>query len=191
MNICVYGAASNKVPQEFINKTEELGNLMASRGHTVVFGGGANGMMGAVARGAASGGGNILGIVPKFFNADGVLFKGCSELIFTDTMRQRKQLMEERSDGFIVAPGGIGTFDEFFEILTLRSLGRHSKPIAIFNVNGYYNALEQMLDNAIDGGFMEPAVKDLCGFFDCSKKLLDYLETYSGFTARVEDMKSV
>ncbi len=176
MNICVYGAASPDVPQEMIEKTEELGKFLATRGHRVVFGGGANGMMGAIARGARAESGEIIGIVPKFFNVDGVLFNDCTEIFFTETMRERKQLMEEKSAAFIVTPGGIGTFDEFFEILTLRSLGRHNKPIAVFNVGGYYNAMETMLDKAIEGGFMKPAAKELCGFFQEPQALVAYLE---------------
>ena len=138
MNICVYGAASNDISPNIIKKTEDLGREMAERGHALVFGGGNNGMMGASARGAHQGGGEIIGIAPRFFNADGVFFAGCTEFFLTDTMRERKKLMEEKSDAFIVTPGGIGTFDEFFEILTLRSLGQHTKAIAVYNIDGYY-----------------------------------------------------
>ena len=155
MNICVYGASSNEIDKSFIEKTEELGAVMAERGHGLVFGGGAKGLMGAAARGVFSGKGKIIGIAPSFFNVDGILFEHCDEFIYPETMRERKRVMEEKSDAFIVTPGGIGTFDEFFEILTLRSLGRHTKAIAVYNIDGYYNALEDLLDNAVKGGFMK------------------------------------
>ena len=83
-----------------------------------------------------------LGIAPRFFDKPGVLYENCSEFIFTDTMRERKQLLEERSEATIVAPGGIGTYEEFFEILTLKSLGRIDRPIVIYNINGYYDRMK-------------------------------------------------
>lgn len=191
MNLTVYGAASKEVANEKVVKTEELGALIARRGHTVVFGGGANGMMGAVARGAHREGGKIIGIAPRFFSADGMLFENCTELIRTDTMRERKQILEDKADGFIITPGGIGTFDELFEILTLRSLGRHDKPIAIYDIDNYYSALEALFDRAVEGKFMKPAVKELCKFFTDPLEMLEYLENFRGTTVKVEDMKSV
>ncbi len=191
MNICVYGAASNDISPNIIKKTEDLGREMAKRGHALVFGGGNGGMMGASARGAHEGGGEIIGIAPRFFNADGVFFADCTEFFLTDTMRERKKLMEEKSDAFIVTPGGIGTFDEFFEMFTLRSLGRHTKAIAVYNIEGYYDALEDLLDNAVKGGFMKQAAKDLIGFFNDEKELLDYIENYKGEVVTSFDMKNI
>ena len=156
MNICLYGASSNAIAKSYINPTEELGAKIAERGHTLIYGGGAEGLMGAAARGAYSQGGKIIGIVPSFLNVDGILFDNCDEMIFTETMRERKQLLEEKSDAFIVTPGGVGTFDEFFEILTLKQLGRHSKPIAVFNINGYFDSLIEQLKNAVHKQFMNP-----------------------------------
>ena len=119
MKICVYGAASSEIDKSFLEAGEELGRQIVERGHGLVFGGGANGMMGAVARGVDSKGGYILGIAPGFFNVDGVSYDNCTEFIHTDTMRERKREMEENGEAFIITPGGIGTLDEFFEILTL------------------------------------------------------------------------
>ena len=104
--------------------------------------------MGAAVKGVQAKGGYSLGVAPHFFDKPGILHDSCNEFIFTDTMRQRKQIMEERSDAFITVPGGIGTFEEFFEILTLRQLNRHHKPIAVFNINGYYDHLTAMIDHA-------------------------------------------
>ena len=176
MNICLYGASSSAIAKSYINPTEELGAKIAERGHTLIYGGGAEGLMGAAARGAYSQGGKIIGIVPSFLNVDGILFDNCDEMIFTETMRERKQLMEEKSDAFIVTPGGVGTFDEFFEILTLKQLGRHSKPIAVFNINGYFDSLIEQLKNAVRKQFMNPESFELCFFTDNADKLINYLE---------------
>ena len=176
MNICLYGASSSAIAKSYINPTEELGAKIAERGHTLIYGGGAEGLMGAAARGAYSQGGKIIGIVPSFLNVDGILFDNCDEMIFTETMRERKQLMEEKSDAFIVTPGGVGTFDEFFEILTLKQLGRHSKPIAVFNINGYFDNLIEQLKNAVRKQFMNPESFELCFFTDNADKLINYLE---------------
>lgn len=176
MNICLYGASSNAIAKSYINPTEELGAKIAERGHTLIYGGGAAGLMGAAARGVYSRGGKIIGIVPSFLNVDGILFDKCDEMIFTETMRERKQLMEERADAFIVTPGGVGTFDEFFEILTLKQLGRHSKPIAVFNINGYFDSLIEQLKNAVHKQFMSPESFELCMFTDNADKLINYIE---------------
>lgn len=183
MNICVYGASSNKIDQKYVTATEQLGRLMAERGHTLIYGGGSGGMMGAAARGMYGAGGTIIGVAPTFFIEQGVLYEHCTDFIYTETMRERKQIMEDRSDAFIMSPGGIGTFEEFFEILTLRQLRRHNKPIAVFNVGGYYDGLISFLDSAIEKGFMTPACRKLFGTFDDAATMLDYIEHYTDDTA--------
>lgn len=176
MNICLYGASSSAIAKAYVNPTEELGAKIAERGHTLIYGGGASGLMGAAARGAYSRKGEIIGVVPSFLNVDGILFDNCTDLIFTETMRERKALMEQKSDAFIMTPGGIGTFDEFFEILTLKQLGRHSKPIAVFNINGYFDSLIDQLKNAVRKQFMNPEAFELFIVSDSADKLLNYLE---------------
>ena len=118
MRVCVYGASSTELEQKYIDAVYELGKEMAARNMGLVFGGGAQGMMGAAARGVRDGGGSIIGVAPDFFDVDGVLFPDCTEFIYTKTMRERKQILEDSSDAFIITPGGFGTLDEFFEILT-------------------------------------------------------------------------
>ena len=176
MNICLYGASSSAIAKAYVNPTEELGAKIAERGHTLIYGGGAAGLMGAAARGAYSRGGEIIGVVPSFLNVDGILFDNCTELIFTETMRERKALMEQKSDAFIMTPGGVGTFDEFFEILTLKQLGRHSKPIAVFNINGYFDSLITQLENAVHKQFMNPEIFELFISTERADRLIDYLE---------------
>ena len=179
MKICVYGAASNEIDKSFLTAGENLGREMGKRNHSLVFGGGASGLMGAVARGISEENGEIVGIAPSFFNVDGILFEKCSEMIYTDTMRERKMLMESKSDAFIVTPGGIGTFEEFFEILTLRSLNRHKKPIAIFNTNGYYDNLIEFLQNGVEQNFLKSANLELFFVSENENEILDYLENYT------------
>ena len=179
MKICIYGASSNIIDKSFIDAGEQLGKEIAQNGHSVIFGGGAAGLMGAVARGMRSKGGNIIGVTPTFFKVDGMLFEDCTDMIYTETMRERKKLLEEMSDAFIVTPGGIGTFDEFFEIYTLRQLGVHQKPIAILNTDGYYDSLIDMLKYAIDKNFMPEANMNLLFISDNPKEILNHIENYN------------
>lgn len=176
MNICMYGASSTDLDKIYYDAAEHLGRRIAARGHGLVFGGGAQGLMGATARGLAAGGGRITGIAPRFFDKPGILYKECSEFIFTDTMRERKELMEKLSDAFIMAPGGIGTYEEFFEVLTLKQLGQLNKPIAVFNVNGYYDLLLRLLEDTVSKGFMKASCLDIFGILDDADQMLDYIE---------------
>lgn len=180
MNICVYGAASSLINDSYIEAGKDLGRRMVERGHGLVFGGGQNGMMGALARGVHEKNGYILGVIPEFFHEGGaeVSYKECTEYIYTDTMRERKRLLEEKSDAFIISPGGIGTLDEFFEILTLKQLGRHNKAIAMYNINGFYNELDMMMNTSIAEKFITDDCKDLYKVFNNADEMLDYIEKY-------------
>lgn len=177
MNICIYGSASNDIAKKYIERTENLSVMLAKRGHSLVFGGGANGLMGAAARGFHSQGAKITGVVPTFFNVDGILFEDC-EMIRTETMRQRKQKMDDLAEGFITTPGGIGTYEEFFEIITLKQLGRSQKPLVLFNVDGYFEPLRALLQNCVDGGFMPDKTMELCYFSDSEADIINYIENY-------------
>ena len=176
MNICIYGASSDNINQKYWNAVFELGKTMATRGHSLVFGGGTSGLMGAAVRGVQNAGGFSVGIAPRFFDKPGILHNSCNEFIFTDTMRERKQIMEDRSDAFIAVRGGIGTFEELFEILTLKQLGRHSKPVAVFNINGYYDSLCEMMKHASDEGFMRSGSENILMVYDNINSILDYIE---------------
>ena len=186
MNICIYGASSRKLAKEYYDAAEALGALMAQQGHTLVFGGGQEGIMGAVARGAHAHGGKIIGIAPRFFDQPGILFADCTEFIYTDTMRERKALMEEHSEAFIVLPGGIGTYEEFFEMLTLKQLGRHNKPMVMLNTRGYYGPMAAMLQNTVDEDFMSADCMDLFGVCDSPEDALDYVLTAKLVTGSIE-----
>ena len=177
MNICIFGASSENICRTYKDSVFAFGCEMARRGHGLVFGGGSGGLMGAAVRGVQAQNGYSLGVAPYFFDKPGILHDSCTEFIFTDTMRQRKQIMEDRSDAFVAVPGGIGTFEEFFEILTLRQLRQHDKPIAVFNINGYYDNLTAMIGKAFDEGFMRSGSENLYKTFTKPDILLDYLET--------------
>ena len=178
MRICVYGAASNSIDRIYLEKVEELGLEMTRRGHSLVFGGGANGLMGAVARGVDKGGGYILGVIPTFFDDENIegVFDKCDELIGTKTMRERKQIMEDNADAFIVTPGGVGTFEEFFEMLTSKQLCRHNKPIVLFNVENYFKELNDMVIASVNKKFIRKGCLELYEVIDNLEELFAYLE---------------
>lgn len=176
MNICVFGASSEAIDPKYIEAGERLGKSMESKGHSLVFGGGATGLMGAVVRGITEKGGTSIGVAPTFFDKSGVLFEKCTEFYFTETMRERKELMDQKSEAFIMTPGGIGTMEEFFEIFTLRQLRRHDKPIGILNTGGYYDELIQMLIHTAEQGFMEMKCMDTLCVSDDPEELLAMVE---------------
>ena len=193
MRICVYGAASSTIDKEYVELVENLGEEMAKRGHNLVFGGGGTGLMGAVARGVHRGGGDILGVIPKFFKEENIecIFEFCNELILPDTMRERKQIMEDNADAFIMVPGGVGTFDEFFEILTLKQLKRHNKAMTVLNVRGYYDAFVNMMTNAVEEGFVAEKNLELFKVFDGADEMLDYIEGYEEADFSVEEVRNI
>lgn len=191
MTICVYGAASDKIDSAYIKAVEELGRKMAKRGHALVYGAGASGLMGAVARGVYAEGGEITGVAPTFFNVDGVLFEHCTQLVYTETMRERKQIMEDTADAFIMVPGGVGTFDEFFEILTLKQLDRHNKAMVVFNSNHYYDALGAMMEKAVSEGFVSEPTLELYQVMDDVDAILDYIEHYTAGKLDVNELRNL
>lgn len=179
MKICVFGASSRDLRQEYYDAAFALGAEMARRGHELVFGGGTSGLMGAAARGMASAGAKgIIGVAPRFFDEPGILYEGCTQMIFTETMSERKKTMEDMSEAFITLPGGIGTFEEFFEALTLKQLGRHAKAMAVLNTLGYYDSMEAMLVKAVEQKFFPEDGHALYAVFDEPRALLDYVESY-------------
>jgi uncharacterized protein (TIGR00730 family) len=191
MRICVFGAASPTIDPEYIEKVEAMGKEMAKRGHSLVFGAGANGLMGAAARGVHQGGGRVLGVIPKFFDEENVeaIYDRCDELIFTETMRQRKETMENNADAFIVVPGGIGTFEEHFEILTSKQLCRHNKPIAIYNLQGYYNEINYAMEQAMAKNFIRDNCRELYLTTDSMEEMFRYIEAPVTPVRSVKELK--
>ena len=154
MIIGIFGASSNRLEPAYFEAAERLGALIAESGDSILFGGGADGLMGACAGGAKSCGGRIIGVAPKFFDEPGFLMRDCDEFLMTETMAQRKEHMLRRSDAFIALPGGIGTMDEFFEVITLKQLGLAQGPLVLLNTNGFYDPLLVFLDQMAAQGFM-------------------------------------
>ena len=180
MKICIFGAASAQIDRCYVEAVEDLAEKMAKRGHSLVFGAGGSGLMGAAARGTKRGGGYIHGVIPKFFREERLesIYDQCDELTFTDTMAERKTTMDDDCDAFIIVPGGIGTLEEFYEVITLKQLGRHHKAIAFYNLNGYYDTLEKFMHEMSEKKFMAAACHEMYRIFTDAEELFAYLENY-------------
>ena len=191
MKICLFGSASNRIDPIYIEKTEKLGREIARRGHTLVFGGGGNGLMGAAARGVKAAGGEIIGVIPRFFEDQKIeaAYEDCTELILCDTMNERKQIMEDLADAFLITPGGIGTYDEFFEVLTNKQLGLHEKPIAVYNIDGFYDELETMMYKAMNKRFIKANCRMLYMTFTDREEMLGYIEHILPLGLKLRDLK--
>lgn len=176
--ICVFGASSATLDQSYYDQAHELGKMLAQASYDLVYGAGNLGIMGAVARGVKEGQGKIIGVIPSFLNMEGVAYPHCDELIVTETMRERKAEMEKRADGFIALPGGYGTFEELLEVLTLKQLSRHNKPIVIVNTNGYYDALLAQMEVCIEQNFAKPSCRELYAVCENGQQTIEYLKSY-------------
>ena len=153
-NVCVYSASSTKIAPAYFATADELGRLLAIRGINLINGAGSIGLMAATSNATLAAGGTVTGVIPRFMVEQGWNHTGLTRLVETETMHERKQLMAEMSDGVIALPGGCGTMEELLEIITWKQLGLYLKPIVILNVNGFYNPLLEMLQQAIDENFM-------------------------------------
>ncbi len=176
--ICVFAGSSKGSKDEYIKVTQNLGNLLAQKGITLVYGGGNVGLMKIIADSVLEAKGKVIGIIPKTIDKLEVTHNDITELHIVDSMHQRKAMMEEMSDSFIVLPGGLGTLDEMFEVLSWCQLGFHHKPCGILNIGGYYDSLLKFLDEMIDDNF---ASKDLYSFLLVAHKpdqILDKILNY-------------
>lgn len=153
-NVCVYSASSTQIAPVYFQVAEELGRLLAEKHINLINGAGYRGLMGTTSNAALAAGGTVTGIIPRFMVEQGWHHQGLTRLVETETIHERKQLMADLSDGVIALPGGCGTLEELLEIITWKQLGLYLKPIVILNVDGYYNPLIEMLQNAISGNFM-------------------------------------
>ncbi len=148
--VCVFCGSSSGSNPEIVETTRQLGRMLAERGIGLVYGGGSVGLMGELADAVLSAGGRVIGVIPQFLLDKEVGHAGLSELRVVATMHERKALMAELSDAFIALPGGIGTFEEFFEIWTWGQLGLHAKPYAVLNVAGFFDLLLSFLDHVVE-----------------------------------------
>ena len=152
--ICVSCGSSDQVNEHYLQAATELGHALADGGYSLVYGGGGTGLMGRVSRAALQSGAKVIGVIPEIFNTDVLAQRGLSELHVVKDMSSRKVMMAELSQAFIALPGGFGTFDELFEILTWAQLGLHQRPIGLLDVNGYFDPCMALIDQARNEGFI-------------------------------------
>ena len=174
-SVCVYCGSSSRVSDTYKDAAHQLGTLLGQKGHQLVYGGGRVGLMGIVADATLAAGGSVVGIIPEHIQVLEVEHTGLTELLVVDSMHTRKRMMVDRSDAFVVLPGGLGTLDETFEILTWKQLRLHDKPVVVANVDGYWNALEELLDHMIAQGFAQPAHRKLFTVVDRIEDVLPAL----------------
>lgn len=160
--ICVYCSSSEGIDESYKELACAVGSELAARGHTLVSGGGRVSMMGRVAVAARAGGARTIGVIPQALHEAEVGDVDAEELIVTQTMRQRKSLMDANSDAFLALPGGIGTLEELFEVWVARSLGMHSKPVVVLDPDGTYAGLRQQIDALVARGFVRPEAGAAC-----------------------------
>lgn len=177
MKVCLFGASSNALDAAYYSDARKLGNLLALAGDALVYGGSERGIMKACADGIMDCGGRLIGVAPLFFRDAGVVSGRCSEVIYTRTMSERKQKMEDNSDAFIVLPGGVGTFDELFETITLKQLNFHSKPIVLLNTLDYFNETIAMLSAAAEKGFLGKGCLNLFQVCSTPEEAVSYIHS--------------
>lgn len=177
-SICVFCSSSDHAPGAYSNAARELGAEIGRRGKTLVYGGTTVGLMGALALATSNSGGRVIGVVPRSMVEIGIANHEAHELIVTETLRERKGTMDLRADAFVAMPGGIGTLEEVMEILTLKQLRVHTKPIVLLNTNGFYDPLIKLLDQMIEQRMARPSVHDLWAAVPSPNALFDYLDSY-------------
>ncbi len=177
MNICVYCSASDHIDTVYYESARELGRLLAEQGHTLVYGGGSVGMMGALALSVKENNGTVIGVIPQDLKDRELGFHDGDELIITNKMSERKHTMDKLSDAFITLPGGFGTLDELFATITLKQLGFMEKEIVIVNVCGFYDLLRPFLANLIEQQFAAQNDDRLYHFSDSVYDAMQYLGT--------------
>jgi len=159
--ICVYCGSNFNGDPELRNAIKQLADVLVKQDIKLVYGGGSVGVMGVIADDVLQSGGSVTGVIPQFLMDKEVGHKGVTEMIITENMHQRKQKMADLSDGFIILPGGFGTLEEFFEVLTWLQLGLHNKPIGVLNVGGFYDPLFAQMEMMVKSRFLKPANRDL------------------------------
>lgn len=176
--LCIYCGSSPGTDPEISNQARRLGNLLADRQITLVYGAAKIGVMGAVAQGALDNGGKVIGVIPEFLMIKEVVHTGLSELIVNDTMHERKMKLQELSDGFITLPGGFGTMEELFEVLTWSQLALHQKPVGMLNVNGFYDDLLAAMKTMVRKGFLKQENLDILLIDTTIEGLIKQMEAY-------------
>jgi hypothetical protein len=175
-SICVYcGSARGRSPR-YVAAARELGEAMAERSIRLIYGGARIGMMGEVADAVMKNGGEVIGVIPEHLQTTEVGHSGITELKVVESMHVRKKLMFDLSDGFAVLPGGYGTLDELFEIITWRMLKLHDKPVVVLNIDGYWDQFQKLIDQLIDEGFARPDSRQYFSVVNSVGRMFDLLE---------------
>lgn len=176
--VCIFASAANTQNEIYNKSAFELGSKLAKNGFTMIFGAGGTGLMGQCAKGLKSFGGHLIGVIPEFLIAPGICFNDIDQTIVTKTMHERKQTMENMSDAFIALPGGFGTFEEILEVITLKLVCEHAKPIVILNPCGYYDKLKGAFDFIFAEKFADISFADTFFFANNVDLAISYILNY-------------
>jgi len=177
--ICVYCSSSEALAPSYFAAATEFGALLAQRKYTLVYGGGRIGLMGAVARAVHQHGGKVIGVIPQSLQDKEVGYNGADELVITKDLRDRKAIMEARADAFVALPGGFGTLEELLEVLTLKQLQFHTKPIILVNTNHFYDHFIQLCEHIYAERFAKPDSRRLYHLAPDPASVFSHLETYA------------
>lgn len=175
-SICVFAGSSDLAIDRYRSEVEKLGEYLVSRGVNIVYGAGRVGLMGILSRKVHSLGGKLIGVVPGYFNTWRLVFDKCDELIVTRDLQERKAVMASKADAFLVLPGGIGTLDEFAEVLAWKQAHQHSKPIFLMNLCSFYNPLISLFENMLKENFVKPSHLDLFQVFESVNEFIEFSE---------------
>lgn len=177
-NICVYCSSSNAVDEKYFIVARKLGETIAKNGDHLIYGGANLGLMGEIAKTVKANGGKVLGVLPRSLHERKLAFHEADELIITETMRERKEIMDQRADAFIALPGGFGTLEELIEIITLKQLNYHKKPVIILNVDGFYQKLYELFEVYFANKFANPDYENLYTFQTDVNGTFNYIDNY-------------
>jgi uncharacterized protein (TIGR00730 family) len=180
LSICVFCGSSHGSKPEYGSTARALGKLIGGRGHSLVFGGGGVGLMGETADAVTASGGTVVGILPRFLRYAEPPPGSIDELIITPDMQERKARMLSLADAFVVLPGGLGTLDEIFEVLSTAQLKVHAKPIVLVNINGHFDILLTLLKHVVRDGFARPEIETHFKVVTSAEEAIDYVEEKSG-----------
>lgn len=182
MNITVFCSSSDAVDPVFFQVARELGEEIAIRRHTLIYGGTGIGLMGALARATHEAHGRVVGVIPGYLADRGIAYEKCDDLVIAPDLRERKATMEARADAFIVLPGGFGTLEEAVEIITLKQLQQHRKAVVILNAHGFYDPLHTLFEHFYEQHFAKPASRALYHFAPTVEDAFEYLDAYKPVT---------
>jgi len=177
-NICVYCSSSNSIDPVFFESAKHLATILAEKNHNLIYGGGCVGLMGEIARTMHEFGGKVTGVIPQRLNQNGICYENCDELVVTKDMRERKQKMDEISDGFIALPGGFGTLEEISEMITGKQLGYHNKSLVFLNVNNFYSPLIGFFEQMYSYNFASAENRNLYYVSDKPGECVEYIENF-------------